>query len=158
MSYSWSSELNSNTSVGTPDPSIPVPSNGHSVSKNLRIAGGYTAFLDTRYPSHSSHFSYHSHPSTIPAHSHFGTVNFVNSTAIHLCNPLIARVRTVSHVNKKIFSTLRAPQENTQSETHVSTANQPFSEISLCPLCHFLCVLCVLCVTLFRKTEPSLKP
>jgi hypothetical protein len=139
----WSFELNSNKSVGTPNPSIPVPSNGHFASKNLRVAGAYAPIVAGCHPSHFSHSSYHSRPSSIPSGSRFGTVNSVNRRSIHVCNRLISRVCTVLHVNKDFFSTLRASKKTTSQKT------------MLRPTAHFTKYLCVLCVTLFRKIEPS---
>src|SRR4051812_20531102 len=117
MLHSWSFELNSNKSFGIPDPSIPIRLHGHFASKNLPVGGANAPILGRRHPSHFSHSSYHSHPSLILSASRFPPVNSVKTPAIHVCNPLVARVRTVSHENKIFFLRFEQRKKTTSQKT-----------------------------------------
>jgi len=122
---SWSCALSSNKSFGTSDdPSIPIPPHGHLVTPKLAPSycrqRGDKSFLrpivKPEFLRPACPFAFHS-PGNTPVLSRFlaqslssqtrhSSVNFVktvNSPAIQLCNPLISRVCTLLHVNKKFF-------------------------------------------------------
>jgi hypothetical protein len=132
MLNSWSFDLNSNKSVGTPDPSIPVLSHGHSACQNLRLpilggevsrfSGPLVGALLRWIPNNFGTFPFQRVALGVFGHSIINwslgfepwtfssvlpsllPVNALNRPVIHACNPLIARVRTVSHENKIFFS------------------------------------------------------
>jgi hypothetical protein len=142
MLHSWSFELNLNKSFGTPDPSIPVPSYGHSARQNSRlpfvgdevtsrfsgplvcpllvlsslriirgtfplqpVAVGIFRHLFISWSLGFGPWAFSSGPRTFSSFPpSLSPVNALNRPAIHVCNPLIARVRTDSHENKIFFS------------------------------------------------------
>ena len=61
MLNSWSFELNSNKSFGTPDPSIPIPSHGHSDAWNR---GNVKVFTPTAAAPDFSRSCYRRYPRT----------------------------------------------------------------------------------------------
>jgi hypothetical protein len=73
MLTSWSFELNSNKSFGTPDSSIPVPSHGHSARQNPRFAKAFATGTAAPAP-HKSHSSHQSHNSYLRSHLSFETL------------------------------------------------------------------------------------
>jgi hypothetical protein len=143
MLNSWSFDLNSNKSFGTPDPSIPVPSHDHSArqSPSMRAAGTSVypiaaarierpvPFLPSPLGGERARVRGVSTARLIPALTRTqkyissvfrlsSSVNSVNGTYFNLCNPLIARVRTVSHVNKKFL--FKEVQSDFFAFTHVT--------------------------------------
>jgi hypothetical protein len=151
MLHSWSFDLNSNKSFGTLDPSIPIPSHGHPP-----IVGDE---VTSRSPGHSVGPSlvFGIWPLVIrrarprcafsslriePVKTVISVKN-VKITNFSFCNPLISRVCTVLHINKKFFSSRQKP---------------------LCPLCLSPCreaairlsvLVCVLCVSLLFELKPK---
>jgi hypothetical protein len=72
-----------------------------------------------------------SEPGRLNLLSSIRPVNFTEKNLFHLCNPLIARVCTVLHVNKKIFSSLPTTALCAQSNILPLQSSCPFRNINL---------------------------
>lgn len=151
MLYSWSFELNSNKSFGTPDPFIPIPSHGHPARQNKRLSpvgGEVTSRVCRRlgrprilrstttiaFQDQGNSPRLHRFPvASVSSRSRFApvnTVNIVKSTEIHVCNSLISRVCTLLRVNKTFFSALPALAE--------TMCRRLSALLGVCSPCHFL--------------------
>jgi hypothetical protein len=114
MLNSWSFDLNSNKSFGTPDPSIPIPSHGHPVAGDevTSRSPGHSVgpslvfgILVIRRARSRCAFS----PSRIEPVKTVISVKTAKITNFSFYNPLISRVCTVLHINKKFFSSPQKP-------------------------------------------------